>query len=408
MTIALIYKFDDKSVIINDFRVTFSNVSGTSQVDAINKFKKINDKMALFLAGNVEHWKEALTNLESVQEEITINNIFDSDGPLKVSLQSSLESISSENHSIMGAIGFFVNPSTNRNVTFGIKGQAGQGCNIYEVLNDTCLVIGSGSCIPDIQDSILQVASRFVTRNGCELIDVANFLRNELKLIFKNCGASSFEKLGISPIFAISTIESSTFKMIGEEIKGSFHSATNMEDIQYHYKYEMEDGSPVLFDYMSEIKIRIEDIYNYVTSTTSNIFDPEKLSSGFDPTSAYIEDRNMYIINQWVRGSINDLDENLDYTSTSQSIERIVYKIEKFIYNENILCKPKYIKLAERCLEDINLTESQKYNNTGFYNLILKSEVNEQEFEELISQNIYDHRWLEDKISNYSELYNDA
>ncbi|WP_214858506.1 hypothetical protein [Exiguobacterium sp. s191] len=50
MTIALIYKFNDKAVIINDFRVTYSNTDTTHQVDAMNKFKKINENMAFFFS----------------------------------------------------------------------------------------------------------------------------------------------------------------------------------------------------------------------------------------------------------------------------------------------------------------------------------------------------------------------
>ncbi|WP_062231938.1 hypothetical protein [Fictibacillus sp. FJAT-27399] len=410
MTIAVMYKLDNKAVFINDFRVTNSGLSGIQQVDAMNKFRKINNNMAIFLAGNVNHWKMALEAIENIKEDITIDNVLDSEGPLKIALQSCLEIIPGQSNQILGAIGVLVEPNTKKNITFQIRGEAGLGCNVYEVPNNTCLVIGSGSSIPDIQNRIQRVAVNLTKDNKYNLFELANSLRAELKLIFKLCGASSFRKLGVSPVFAISILESSAFQMCGEEIKGSFYSSTNEMSREHHYTYNMEDGSPILFDHISKKKVQIKDIYDYSPATPSNLFDPENLTIGFDPTVAFNGDNNMYIINQWVHRSMKDLDlmyKGVNSLSDLFSIDRVVYRVENFRYNGEILCNPNYIKLAEDFLEDIPLSEAEKYNNIGYHNLILKKDTKEENFGNLIKLNVYNHQWLRNQIENYFELFKD-
>ncbi|WP_214858505.1 hypothetical protein [Exiguobacterium sp. s191] len=364
-----------------------------------------------FLAGDVGYWKTVLSRLDSVKEKITIDNIFEQDGPLKSILQSSIESIKSDNNPIIGAIGVFVDPDTNKNVTFQIKGKIGYGCNIDRILNDTCLAIGSGSQIPNIEMNVLNNASKYESTLKGDLYEIGKAVRQDLKGIFKRCGASSFEKLGISPVFAISTVEFSSFKMIGEEIKGSFYSSTNDKNIDYHYKYEMEEGVPTLFDCNSKVKIRIEDINNYEPSIKSILFDPEKLSDGFDPTEVYQPNTNiMYIVNQWKHGSMQDLQnmsEGEPYICKSECVERAFYRIEKFEYNGKVLCDPNYVKIGEAILDNISFPESQKFNNVGFYSLLLNNSIEEQQFESLIKYNIFEHSWIKDKISNYYGLYKD-
>ncbi|MFY0802064.1 hypothetical protein [Peribacillus frigoritolerans] len=410
MTIAVMYKYDNKAVFINDFRVTTADLSGIRQVDAMNKFRRINNNMAIFLAGNVDHWKIAIEAIENIRDDITINNALDPDGPLKTALQSCIESIPYHSNQIIGAIVVLVDPNTKRNITFQIRGETGRGCNVFEVPNNSCLVIGSGSNIPDIQNRLQKLAVNLTRKNKYNLLELANILRGELKLIFKKCGPSSFRKLGISPVFAISLLESCAFQMCGEEIKGSFHSSTNEKSREHHYTYKMEEGSPILYDYITNKKVTIKDIFDFSSEDPSNIFDPEELTIGFDPTVANNGDKNMFIINQWVHRSMKDLEllhEGADSLSDLFSLDRAIYKVEIFKYNEKVLCNPNYRKLADGLLEDIPLSEAEKYNNIGYHNLILNEDTNENIFVNLINQNLYNHQWLRNQIENYVEFYKD-
>jgi hypothetical protein len=409
MTIALVYKYNNKAIFINDFRVTTSNKDGNKQWDGMNKFRQVNDNMGIFLAGNVEHWKKALKAIENIQDEITIDNILNPEGPLKTSLQACLEKIPSQSSQIIGAIGCLVNPSTKQNVVFKIKGEPGLGCNIEEVPDESCIIIGSGNHIPNIQTLMHEKATNLTKNNKLNLTlkDIADGMRSELKRIFKKCGSSSFEKLGISPIFSISLLESSSFYMCGEEIKGSFYSSTSETDRNFHYKFEKQDGVPILFDFTSKKEIHIKDIYDFSPESPSNIFDPEGLTECFDPSDYTGQNNDMYIINQWVHISMDSLPNYNKSTKESNlfTVDRTIYKVKHFIYKNQILCNPIYEKLAEQSIENISELEEEKYNNIGDHHLILKDTVEEKQFEELVKVKISDHLWLAKQVYNYHDLY---
>ncbi|PES95293.1 hypothetical protein CN510_16145 [Priestia megaterium] len=409
MTIALVYKYDDKAIFINDFRVTTPGKDGNKQLDALNKFRQVNDNIGMFLAGNVEYWKLALNAIGNNKDQITIDNILNIEGPLKTSLQACLERIPCQSNEIIGAIGCLVDPDTKKNVVFKIKGKPGFGCIIEEVPDDSCIVIGSGSSIPGIQTMMYDKGANLVKNNklNLSLMEIATGMRNELKMIFKQCGSSSFRKLGISPIFSISLLESSSFYMCGEEIKGSFHSSTSEKSRSFHYIFEKQDGVPILFDFDSKKKIPIKDIYDFSPESPSNIFDPERLTEGFDPSDCIGQSNDMYIINQWVDVSMNSL---IDYNKLNKVdnlyfVDRTIYKVKHFIYKGQILCNPTYEVLAQEYIEDITELEAAKYNNVGKHHLILKGAFEEKVFEKLVKLNISNHQWLRELVCNYDDLY---
>ncbi|AVD54551.1 hypothetical protein CKF96_03325 (plasmid) [Priestia filamentosa] len=370
----------------------------------MNKFRQINNNMGIFLAGNVEYWKIALKAIEDIQDKITVDNILDIEGPLKTSLQECLERIPSRPNQIIGAIGCLVNPSTKQNVVFQIKGKPGFGCNIEEILDDSCVVIGSGSVIPDIRTLMYDRAVNLInnTKHNLTLKDIANGMRDELKMIFKKCGSSSFRKLGISPIFSISLLESSSFYMYGEEIKGEFYSSTSEKSRKYHYIFEKQDGVPILYNLKSKKKIPIKDIYDFSPESPSNIFDPEGLTEGFDPSDCVGKNNDMYVINQWVHMSMNSL---FNKAHNLYSVDRIIYKIKHFTYKNQVLCNPNYEKLAEAYIEDIPESEAVRYNNIGNHHLIFRNTVEEKQFEELVKVKISNPQWLREMINNYDDLY---
>ena len=83
MTIIAAYRFhDDRVIFVSDFRLT----EGKRQADVAMKFYPIDERIGLFLSGDVELWKNTIDNQRGMFSQITTDNVLDEDGPLRQGL----------------------------------------------------------------------------------------------------------------------------------------------------------------------------------------------------------------------------------------------------------------------------------------------------------------------------------
>jgi hypothetical protein len=397
MTIVAVYKFDNKAVIINDFRVTYSLQGSRIQLDSMNKFKEIDGRMMLFLAGSVEHWKIAIKAIEDIIKEIKIDNIFDGESPLTEALRTYLlnSTYNPQGGNQIGAIGVLLDVSSGRNELFKIHGIVGKGCIVSPIPNQTCVAIGSGAAIPDVETRLQNTIRNFINRNqNVNLNDIGTVMRTKLFDIFKRCGASSFQKLGVSPIFALSLIADASFRMNGDEIKGEYYASTSEPSREYHYSFTREKGIPTLFDHLTGQSVRIKDINQFSISSTENIFDPENLIKGFDATIIPPENGKYYKINQW----ITTIDDSIF------EVHRAVYETTSFKYKGQVLCNPSWTKITDKIQFGLNHKEVSRYSNPGDHSIQLKVGVQEI-FQLEVTNNLFNHNWWDNHVMNYKELY---
>lgn len=384
MTILAAYKRSNKTVFVSDFRVSFD---GENQVDTMSKFLPFDNRLGFFTSGSVRLWKSVVETINTVIPQVDIQNVCDENGPLFRSLRKMTEEtpFMEEDPGYFGGFGFYINSETKQHILFQIEGQAGHGIRIFKQ-PEGISVVGSGTCIPRIEDTLEQEMDRYVSEKGFYIKDAAEKLRSDLKGILIRCGSSSFKKLGISPIFNISGIIDSSFEMFGEEIKGGRYvdGGTSKE---YHFSFERLNGKMILCDRCTNKQHPVHDITTFPYGESEEVeFDPEGLTKDFDP-SCFVSGDNIYFINQWV------FDKEMD---------RVIYKTTPFIYKQRVLADPNYIHLAKgiRTLWD---SEIKIYKNIRRYGLIIPQEK-QKEFEHNVQSNLFDEEWLSKNIKNMDGL----
>jgi len=319
MTILVAFKENNQTAFVSDFRVSFDR---GNQVDAICKFLHFDNRLSFFTAGSTEIWKEASNIINEILTEITINNVLSEEGPLFISLRKILEE-ASDAHGLFGGFGIYLDTDTKKNIVFEIKGEIGRGLMPFsEIVNGTT-IIGSGEYIPNLKKYLDKKMGCFINKNGFKNYSTADILRRHLKHGIINCGGSTFEKLGISPIFNISSLIDSSFKMHGESIEGE-HILNNGGITRYSFTFERTEEELVLINNNTKDIHTIYDITSLKNDIVSDkLFDPEKLKEKFDPAK-YIFGDNIYFMNQ------NLFKESPN--SNQIKMERIVYKTKPFYY----------------------------------------------------------------------------
>lgn len=383
MTILAAFKEGDAISIVADFRVSFAS----NQVDAISKFFIVDDKMGFFTAGSVYLWRQAASIIQANTHGITFENVAVEDGPLHSSLRSLIER-SPKTHGMFGGIGVYWDRANNQSLYFELVGQAGNGLRI-RVIEDGVIVLGSGSQIPKVSELLEQEIQRHLERSGGFYpFDTAEVIRRQLKFILSRCGSSSYGKLGISPIFSLSAMNSDGFMMRGEEIKGE-HYMSGATPIRYHFSFERKDGHLVLYDHLDNRTIKIHDVSDFPHNGQTGIeFDPEGLTTRFDAPS-YLSGDTIYIMNQWVEDTF---------------VDRTVWKTTPFTFMGRIMANPLYKKITSVHKNNLQSAVLSHFKNTGYHGLIVLPE-NQTFFEAGIKRNIMNHNWLARYVENYADFY---
>ncbi|WP_164684961.1 hypothetical protein [Brevibacillus reuszeri] len=388
LTIVAAYKQGNSVSIVSDFRVSVRE----NQADSILKYFQFGDRMGFFMAGSVKAWESIAQTIHSIADQITLENVISIDGPLYLSLRTLMEtSYYNPDDGIprIAGIGVYWHPT--QPVYFELRGEMGSGI-ILSPMTDGITVIGNGSVIPGIHDLLARAVHRCILfEPEHHPLDVAEVIRKNLRGIMNRCGSSSYQKLGISPVFCIAWMNETGFCMEGEEFMS--HSSTN-EQGRYHYSFERVNGHVVLDNHQTQETVPLVDILTYSDSEkATEKFDPENRTTGFD-APAYISDNNaIYIL--------------LESLSDSM-IRRTVFRTYAHrLVNGSVLADPRYERICEVVRRDPANHVLESFRNAprfGNYGLIVP--YNKQaSFEAGIAIMAMDHTWMSEHVENYADMY---
>lgn len=275
MTIIAMYKEYGESIFISDFRVTEKQDGIRIQKDISYKLVTFDDRIGLFLAGDVNKWKIAINKIELIKKNITFENVLDEDGILKNTL---LDFSLSEDAGNCSALGFIIDTETNQNKVFEIDIKPSWGCILNNVENICCIIKGSGGQLPNLDTKILKLMS-----NNNEIFDKQEdklniksmVIKNEIKNAISDFSDDGFKDLGISPVFQVSYLDGSTFEVASQDIEGG--SFNKESGYIFNYSFELEENKMQLKDNFTEKKVELKDINSISTGLEGSEFNPEKI-----------------------------------------------------------------------------------------------------------------------------------
>jgi len=384
MTIIATYRIDHRAVYVNDFRVTIGQQK--KQLDSSFKFIEFEERLGLFLAGDVNLWRKLKPTINTRIREISIDNVLDHEGPFRDGLQREVEKLPSDRYSKSGAIGFMIDNDRGQNVQFSLELSPGRGCDIEEIPIGECIVIGSGNSIPDIRNQLSIKFRSYLECIGEDLYRLGCGLRYEIQNIMRNCGPTSFAKLGISPCMCISTLDGSHFVISGEEITGESFSTSNYYKCSFSIA-KNNNGQIALTDCITNREIIINDIDNTNTNVVGDTFDPQKLTYGHDPTKLFPDANIVYLLNQFV--------------VPNNGLHRSLYKIEIILVCGERICNPYYSRIAENTIDGCSAETIWPHTDFDKIYFII-DEDNNIEFEQEVNARLFDQEWICTMIKSYS------
>lgn len=385
MTLVCAYKNQQTSFIISDFRITRGK--DRTQNDQILKFLSFGKKLGLFLAGDVEFWKNANSSIQKVIKDITLENCLDINAVFWQELSSTAINYKGRPSS---AIGFILDPDSH--LLFKLIVHPGIGAKVVEIPNNECVIIGSGCKIPGIESILSSTYERLSDYYNDDAYCIASSFRTNIVNEMTKLGSQSFEKLGISPVMAISILKNNSFKICGEAFTGSNFDSTGNSEFAFEItKNENEDI--IISDQMENSLIKIFDINAYMNEDNALIFDPANLTKAYDPSIKFESDY-VYLFEQTIFKACGVTIPNM----VIRNIDRI-----DFITNYRF-CKNQRLHLnikKEFCGKDFSryLQLDKKY-------FVLDKEEEKIFLREICPEKLFDHEWLNNFIPEYTRFYN--
>ena len=389
MTLIATYRLDDSAFYVNDFRVTMQQTF--RQYDVSFKFNDFDGRLGLFLAGDVNLWKDVIAKIPSIMSNVSTDNILDQYGPFAQGVTQEVQTHSKIMFGRSGAIGFLIDDEKKINVQFVLDLYPGQGCLVKNVPLNSCVVIGSGSVIPNIETYIEERFKKDYESYGYAPYELVCGMRNEIQSLLTKAGSSSFSKLGISPCMAVSTLVGSHFMIRGEEINGK----TVVNDQMYKYSFSFErdsDGNIILKDSINNTKQIVNDINKMNNNIHGEIFDPQLLTEETDIAERFLDANKVYLIDQWV------------VSNRENFIWRSVDIITFIDFKGKRICNPERRRIAYSLISNIDKSELGRYGE-GKKHYFTLNEDQSNNFEENIQNKLYDHDWLLKMVPNYNEIY---
>lgn len=390
MTVIATYRLNDYAFYVNDFRVTMQEPF--RQFDVSYKFMDFDRRLGLFFAGDVNLWKKVVKRIPSLMKSVTIENILDQFGPFVQGINNEVQMYPRTMFGRAEAIGFLIDDERKINAQFCLELYPGQGCLIKEIVSNSCVVIGSGKSIPNIEEHIKENFIKNHEVYGDAPYELVCGIRNEIQVLLKMAGSSSFSKLGISPCMSVSTLVGSHFMIRGEEINGQ--ALVNNKLYEYCFAFERDaNGDIVLNDLINNTKQIVNDINNMNSNIQGSIFDPQKLTEDVDIADRFLDADKVYLIDQWVPSG-----ENL--------VLRSVYVINIINFKGKRICDPERRKIAYKLItiSDDCILKRFREKEKLYFTL---DDDKVDNFEENIQKRLYDHVWLSEIIPDYCEIYNE-
>ncbi|MED1902531.1 hypothetical protein P4V05_20640 [Bacillus thuringiensis] len=390
MTIISMYRIDDRAIFLSDFRTS----SNGNQTDVALKFINIGENIGLFFSGDARFWERCIAPLQEVGEFVTLNNVLEMEEPFCREIR---EIFWEQQPSIRSrAIGFVIDNETQENVLISIDAWPGTGVRIEPIGENSCLVIGSGSLIDNLESRISQRIRYEIENNGVDLYHLATSMRQEVQSVLNAYGTSSYRKLGISPYMALHSLAGSHFMIRGEQIEGEVF--TGKDEFHYSYSFERDEetGETVLLDTVNGQRIVISNIMNLENILDGVPFDPQGLTNGFDPEEAFPDNEFVYLFHQWVV---------TDDVFFDPFVYRSITKISFVTLDENTnlrVCKygAPIIKVVDEPLEDVDF-----YPDCGDQYFTVSNSRDEEFVMDLNEENLFNHEWLSSFINDYYSVF---
>lgn len=390
MTIISMYRIDDRAIFLSDFRTS----SYGNQTDVALKFINIGEHIGLFFSGDATFWERCISPLQEIEEFVTINNVLEMEEPFYEKIS---ETFWGQQPRILSrAIGFVIDDAIKENVLFSIEADPGLGVKIDPIEENSCLVIGGGSLIDNLESKISERISYEIEENGYDLYHLATSMRQEVQSALNAYGTSSYRKLGISPYMALHSLAGSHFMIRGEQIEGEVFTEKGGFNYSYSFEKDEETGETVLLDTVNEQRVVISNIMNLENVLDGVPFDPQGLTNGFDPEEVFPDNEFVYRFHQWV---VTD-DKFFD-----PFVYRSITKISFVILDENTnlrVCKysAPIIKVVDEPLENVDF-----YPDCRDQYFTVSNSRDEEFVRDLNEENLFNHEWLSSFIDDYYSVF---
>ncbi|KTR25780.1 hypothetical protein RSA11_13630 [Exiguobacterium indicum] len=396
MTLHAVYRFnDDRAIFLSDFRLT---EAGSIQSDSSFKFFSDDEKLGLFLSGDVDLWKVVLQEFNKISCNINLENVLNDDGVFKQHLIDC--ALNNPHYSVARAIGFLIDDSKKENILFQIEISPGNGAIISPIEKNTCQLIGAGPLIPNLKEKIVQRVQKDIDFFGMDLYQLADGMRKETINAIKSCGATAFAKFGISPVMFVSSLAGSHFVIRGEELTFGKYSDKAPPILAKYAFTTNSQGEKVLIEYNNDLQTRevvLQDVQQILGNSPQDKFDPEQHEKLFDPIKEFPDRSFIHLFHQWV------------VLANSVASINVVYRSIKKINIIEVGPPGKKIKVLnplEIIAEGIEVSEEELtlYPDSR-NNYILIDESLEKEFDDLVKPaNLFNHELLIRYIPNYEEI----
>lgn len=395
MTLHAVYRFDDCAIFLSDFRLT---EAGSIQSDSSFKFFSDDEKLGLFLSGDVDLWKVVLQRFNEISPNINLENILNDDGVFKQHLIDC--ALSNPQYSMARAIGFLVDDIKKENILFQVEISPGNGAIINLIAKNTCHLIGAGPLIPNLKEKIVQRIQKDIDFFGMDLYQLADGMRKETIDVIKSCGGTAFSKFGISPVMFISSLAGSHFIIRGEELTTGKYS-DNTSPILAKYAFTTNpQKQKVLIEYNDDLQTRevvLQDIQHIIGNSIQEKFDPEQHEQFFDPIKEFPNRSFIHLFHQWVVPANSGANTNVIYRSIKKiNIIEVGSSGNKFKVLNPLEATAEGIEVSK---EELTLYPDSRDN------YILIDESLEKKFEDLVkSASLFNHELLIRYIPNYEEI----
>ncbi|MGD6805199.1 hypothetical protein [Rossellomorea aquimaris] len=395
MTIIATYRREDIAIYIYDSLLTVKEPN--KQLDASFKFIALEERIGIFLSGDVNLWKKVIDKLENKISFITVDNILDFDGIFRTELNKVVGESPSNRYTYSRALGFIRDDVNKRNLQFLLELNPGKGCLITEVPDGELKVIGSGSYVPDIEPLLKYKFDKLFVeyKKHLDLYHFASNCREEIEGLIQACGPSIYKILGISTVLSLAYIVGDYFIIIGEEREGG-----NFTKVKGHrHKFstlKSEKGEVKLLDHLDKNKgYYLNIVFDTTPETSGEIFDPRFSYYAEDPLKYYCENSTVYWIDQWVEE---------DYQFLWRKIERVEYRKCNIRGKTVIIPHPNRHKIVSQWREKVGVFKIFDYQNIDEMYFSISKEQSEY-FEKELASNIFNHAWLKKYITKYDLLY---
>jgi len=395
LTVIAAYRREDISIYIYDSMLTIKEPN--KQMDASFKFIALEEKVGLFLSGDVNLWKKIIDGLENKVSGINLENIMEFDGPFRSEINKIVGESPDNTYEYSRALGFIRDQENKKNLQFLLELNPGKGCLITEIQDGEFKVIGSGSYVPDIEIILKENFDSlyYKYKKHLDLYRFASDCREEMELIIQNCGPSIYKILGISTVLSLAHVVGDYFEIIGEEreggrftkVKGHRHKFSTLKN---------KKGKVQYLDHLDKNKgYYLNNVFETTLETSGDIFDPRFSLNSEDPLKYYSEKSTVYWMNQWV-----EEDEQFLW----RTIERVEFKECTIRKKKVIIPHPKRHRLVSQIHEKVGVSKIFNYQNIDEMYFSISLEQRET-FEKELPTNMFNHDWLRRYIPKYNRIY---